>query len=282
MKFLILIFCVVVFNIFTADLIIFSYNRPLQLYSYLESIENNVTGLEKIIVIFRTDQEYEAAYKQVKLKFTNIIYQKQVYSQDFKPLLNQAINNAGKYIIFGVDDIIVRDKINLESCQKMLESTKAYGFYFRLGKNINYCYNLNCPAIQPKLNLINENTYLFSFSEGSGDWAYPNSLDMVLLRTSSVKGIFLNLNYSSPNQLESAWSSMSNKKQNGLCPKISAIVNLPLNIVSDFKNKHLNSYRSKDFLKKFNEGYKLDIADISNQIPNSPHMNYIPKFIRKE
>ena len=37
-----------------ADLVIFSYNRPLQLYALLESITNYVTGLDKIMVIYRS------------------------------------------------------------------------------------------------------------------------------------------------------------------------------------------------------------------------------------
>jgi len=39
------------------DLIVFSYDRPLQLYALLESLESYVTGLAQISVIYRVSRD---------------------------------------------------------------------------------------------------------------------------------------------------------------------------------------------------------------------------------
>ena len=53
-----------------ADFVIFSYNRPLQLYAFLESIEKYVAGIGSIQVIYRvSDDSYEEGYKVVKKEF---------------------------------------------------------------------------------------------------------------------------------------------------------------------------------------------------------------------
>ena len=62
----------------TADLIIFSYDRPMQLFALLESIEKNVVGLNKTNVIYRSsNNEFEVGYEIVKKSFPTSNYVKQ-------------------------------------------------------------------------------------------------------------------------------------------------------------------------------------------------------------
>ena len=50
-----------------ADLVIFSYDRPLQLYAFLESVQRYVTGLSKISVICRmSDGQYRQGYEIIQ------------------------------------------------------------------------------------------------------------------------------------------------------------------------------------------------------------------------
>ncbi len=56
-----------------ADLLIFSYNRPLQLYSLLESTEKYISNLNCIHVLYRaSDEKYASYYDDVKKKFSNL------------------------------------------------------------------------------------------------------------------------------------------------------------------------------------------------------------------
>src|SRR3990167_10710500 len=48
------------------SLIVFSYDRPLQLYSFLHSLQKHTTGLQEIMVIYRTSTpEFQAGYEQL-------------------------------------------------------------------------------------------------------------------------------------------------------------------------------------------------------------------------
>ncbi len=94
----------------TADFIIFSYDRPMQLYALLESTTNFITGLNDIFVIYRTsDDNYEMGYQIIKEDFPHVHYIKQSDNPqaDFKPLTLQAFQaGSADYIVFAVDDII--------------------------------------------------------------------------------------------------------------------------------------------------------------------------------
>ena len=57
------------------DLIVYSYDRPMQLYALLESIEKYITGLSDIFVILRTSSsDFEHAYGIVEKTFSKVIY----------------------------------------------------------------------------------------------------------------------------------------------------------------------------------------------------------------
>ena len=127
-----------------ADLVIFSFNRPLQLYALLESIKNYCHGVGEIHVIYRaSDDHFDHGYAMVKQDFTAIRYHKQGENphQDFKPLtLSAVFESPSPYIIFAVDDIVVKENVDLTECISALEKYNAYGFYLRNGTNLTNCY----------------------------------------------------------------------------------------------------------------------------------------------
>ncbi len=64
-----------------ADLLIFSYNRPLQLYALLESIEKHMTGTDQLFVLYRADPSFQAAYEKLKNRFPKVIWSFQIHPQ---------------------------------------------------------------------------------------------------------------------------------------------------------------------------------------------------------
>jgi hypothetical protein len=77
-----------------ADLVVFSYDRPMQLYAFLESTYMYLDNLGEIRVIYRaSDERYEASYCIVKEDFPNVFYMKQGNSpqDDFKPLTLEGV-----------------------------------------------------------------------------------------------------------------------------------------------------------------------------------------------
>ncbi|HVW98901.1 MAG TPA: hypothetical protein VHA52_00440, partial [Candidatus Babeliaceae bacterium] len=60
------------------DLIVFSYNRPLQLYALLESVQRYVSNLNIIHVLCRiSNSQYKKAYQELETFFpkARFIYQ---------------------------------------------------------------------------------------------------------------------------------------------------------------------------------------------------------------
>ncbi len=273
----------------TADLVIFSFDRPLQLYALLESTKTYVTGLGQMSVIYRTsDESFAKAYEQIKVMFPGVMFLQQGQNphDDFKLLTLQVsfVSSPNEYVLFAVDDDIVKDYINIEECTQSLEQTGAYGFYLRQGLNLRECYSMQASQPLPHYKLINNHVIIWNFSDGLYDWAYPNMLDMAIYRKSDIKNDFYSLNFYSPNRLEGQWHGQAAKimKRAGLCYTQTKIVNIPLNQVQlDWSNVHMNYLSSKQLLEVFNQNKKIDIKPFF-QIQNSAgHMEYTPKFISR-
>ncbi len=293
-----------------ADLVLFSYDRPLQLYSFLESVKKYIFGIEEIHVIYRvSNNEFESGYDIVKKDFADVIFHKQLKADDFKPLTLESIfNNGSRYIIFGVDDIIVKDYVNLGTCINYLEKSNSYGFYLRMGKNIVECYmHFNEPTPVPKMNQISppvtlsearraqsngspeylltnvyNGVFQWSLNDGKGDWKYPNNLDMTIYRKSDLKQLY-NYNFQNPSALEAVWADNANYNQRGLCFEQSKIVNLPLNLVIDearnLDNRNSSLFNTKELLDKFMSGFKIDINKFYRINNLAPHAAIVPTFI---
>ena len=269
-----------------ADLVIFSYNRPLQLYALLESLDTYVTGLGSIIVVLRADESYAAAYEHVKERFPQVIFFEQSRTNpraDFKEKTIAAFEyGSSDYLMFAVDDNIVRDHIDLNYCIQALQQTHAYGFYLRLGRNITYCYTLHCPQ-KAQLIPIKHDIFAWQFKYGDGDWAYPNSLDMTIFKKTDIQHAIHTIDYHNPTILEAFWyiPEYVDITKIGLCYDTSKIVNIPLNVVqTDRSNAHMN-ISSNSLLKVFEQGLKIDIAPFHTLIHQAPHteceISYLPR-----
>ncbi len=272
-----------------ADLIIYSYDRPIQLYALLESLEVYTENLDTVQVIYLvTNQDYEDAYQKVWKDFLHVKRFKQGSQprKDFKPLTMQALLNcSNEYVLFAVDDIIVKDYIDFDDCINQLKKYNAYGFYLRLGKHLDYCYAMSRKQPLPSFVFDDGNVCAWKFRAGSCDWGYPNTVDMTLYSKKRVISHFHSLQFTTPNRLEGAWSSLAGSVQSqiGLCYAETKIVNLPLNLVQkDWSNRHMDFLSAEELLTVFNQGKKIDIYPLYKIKNNAAHMDYEPTFMSRE
>ena len=192
------------------------------------------------------------------------------------------MGGASNYIVFAVDDIIVKDFIDFNHCITMLEQTKAYGFYLRLGKNLTECYSMNALQKVPPFLFEKNGICTWCFDEGEFDWGYPHTVDMTVYRRADIMQSLMDLPFTSPNTLEGAWSAQPNFdwKRIGLCYECSKIVNIPLNRVQhEALNNHMNLYTTDELLEKFQFGLKIDIKPLFNISNKAAHFEYEPIFI---
>lgn len=271
-----------------ADLVVFSYNRPLQLYAFLESAEKLMEGVGEIHVIYRADgNHFAAGYDEVARDFDYVVYHKQGANprEDFKPLTNQAtFGSPSQYVIFAVDDIVVKDFVDLSECIDLLESSETYAFYLRMGRNLNWCYSWNAKQDLPPFEEIADGVFAWQFARGTYDWNYPHSVDMTLLRKNDIKRDYVRLSFSNPNTLEGRWAGVAGPIMHryGLCYETTKIVNLPLNRVqTTWANRNMELYTPEELLEKFNAGLKMDIEPLFQMNNPSAHTEYEPTFVQR-
>ncbi len=267
------------------DIVAFSYNRPLQLYAFLESLYKHVRGYGDLRVIYRSDMEYVDGYNIVKESFPDVeFFQQERPPHDFKQLTIDVAfgKSCATHLIFAVDDIVVKEDIDLKKDMKELDAKGAYGFFYRLGDHVDHCYTMNSHQGVPHFIEFPEDVFGWMFEKGSGDWAYPNALDFVLYRKKEIQEAFLTLEYTNPNYLEGNWSRLANNKQIGLCHKHSKILNIPVNVVSTFQNRSMSTYAAQDLNSIFLSGLKFNIKPFEGMLNKSAHIEAELEFIGRE
>jgi hypothetical protein len=269
----------------SADILIFSFDRPLQLYACLESIQRYITGFENITVLYRVSEpKFEMGYSKVKESFPAVHFVAQGLEKpkrDFKPNVNKIVfDSPSEYILFAVDDIIVTDFVDLKECMALVEKTGAYGFYLRLGNRIDYCYQGGHRQLMPVRQQLFGNVFAWDIGSGEYDWGFANSLDMTLYKKEPLKSSFLDLDFQTPNSLESRWTKeFCQDHAIGLYFDHAKLVNIPMNIVGRTGNPHMNYLTTDELLTRFDQGFKIDIEPLYQVENHSPHIEYIPEFI---
>ncbi len=241
----------------TADLLIFSNNNPLQLYSLLESLEKYVTGLNKTTVLYKSSStEMESGYLELKLDFPNIQFIKQ--KGDFKTLLTKIVFEPSlpksQHILFARDTLIVKDLVNLSKEIQSLENTSAYGLYLSLHEKLEFCSDLErhqqIPPNSPLTAVGTDVPLAWQFSAGTDDWNTPNSLNFSLYRKSDLEPLFNRLSYDCLDALVYEWGHNIDLEKIGLFHRKA-------------KSISLRSREPKEKLfEEFSTGSKIDITPL--------------------
>ncbi len=274
-----------------ADLIVFSYDRPLQLYAFLESAEEYIQDLHRLFVIYRVSSEnYDKGYMQVKKKFPQVVYLKEstlLPSEDFSSLLlkslcNYEISNS-RFVMFASDDIVIKDTIDLKQAIKTLKKTGAYGFYFRLGKNVDYCFRGDFRQGIPKSLEVEKGIYAWQFNVGQGDWRRPNTKDMALYRKEDIYPYFVCMKFHNPNILETLWDKHADLLKVGLYSHSAKVVSVPLKnvIENEWIKKKVCDVSKKQLLYFFKQGLKMNIKPLYQIDNHSIHIDYEPELIKR-
>lgn len=269
-----------------SDLVVFSYDRPMQLFAFLESFEKHVIGCRQIGVLCRiSNKYYQKGYQIVAKRFPYVHFKVQPQTQDFKPLLLDlafgAKGEKANFLLFAVDDIVVTDKIDLNEGVEKLKETGAYGLYYRLGKNITYCYMQKKEQKVPPLEDVGGGYFSWSMSDIGTDWGYPNTLDFTLYRKRDIQKRIERAQFTNPNELEGHWSTQKNRK--AICMEKSKTVNLCINTVGDFQGRvNKGLYSSSSMNKRFLKGKKIDIQPFWQAKYISVHVNAPLRLIKRE
>lgn len=265
------------------DLIVFSRNRPLQLYAFLESLfeKSDVFHSAKTTVIFKYDEKFKEGLEEVKSKFSwaNFFDQK-----DLKNDVLDVLKTSNKdYCMFFVDDIVVKDSISFSNICKILSSNPGIlTFSLRMGLHLDFCYPTNSPQQIPD-GMVKGGFFIWDWREGAGDWGYPMSVDGHAFRKIEILPWIERIDFSSPNQFEDFIQPAKNylPSHHCICYASSKIINLPINRVqNEYKNRS-EEIDADSLLEIWNKREKIDIFSLENIKNNSAHFPAKIGFIER-
>ena len=215
------------------DLVIFSKDAPLQLYASLESLHRYATGPCTVSVCYQAfDERFAAAYEKIRDDFPNVRMLKGP-EKGFKAFfLKSLFDSTSEYVLFAKDDLIIKDRLDLNFCRQMLDRTGAYAFLLTLGH-------------PPSKNGIALNHGIYAWDQ----LAYGPS-EMVLYRKENLAQALHKRRYKDLSELESVLNDAAPSKAIELS-------------FEDAKAIHLSSFNTglsqEEMLLHFNEGAKIDI-----------------------
>lgn len=175
-----------------STVIVFSKDRPMQLHGYLESvIRASGCREEQIYVLYK--EIAPIRYDKVKKCFSQVNW---VPEENFDIQLQEIVERADGYIIFGCDDVVFTDEFDLLQMEKYLkENEEVFGFSLRLGQNIKPLPK----RIKPEGQICS-----WVWTNNTGHYGYPWELDCTMYRKEDVLDILRQIgNVGSPNYLES-------------------------------------------------------------------------------
>jgi hypothetical protein len=264
-------------------MIVFSKNRPMQLYATLESLLNRSNYLEvhkeyKINVLYKITPEYTESYKKIIEIFRD--YFNFVQEKDFP---NDVIKilEKNEYILFLVDDTIFIRDFKFENIFSIFENiVNLIGVSLRLSLDTTYCYSINQKQKIPDTCHCYNDFYIYDWSKAQFDFQYPIDLsssfyktDVLLPFIKEIKDTCINPNYLEHflfmNIIQKAQYGQLNNLYNLAFPKKSIAISIPANIVNDFvKNRYMeNGISPENLLTFFENGYRIDV-DLLKDYPN--------------
>jgi hypothetical protein len=255
------------------------------LEALLRSIKENIAGIASTTIIYRVENEqFAAGYDLLQNQYPAHVWQQQgkFPEKDFKLLTMNALHSGqSAYVLFAVDDMIVKNKATLSQCTKLLEDTGAYGFYLRLGTHLDYCYASSSYQPLPALSFITPTVVAWTFGTTTGDWAYPNTVDMTIFRKTDLINELNQLQFRNPNTMEKEWAKQQGKvfQRIGLCFVDSVVMNIPLNIVqTEWYNRNLAKWSAAELLSIFQEGKRIDLRPLQGIKNHSCHTDCALEF----
>jgi hypothetical protein len=256
--------------------VVFSYDRPFQLTSLLNSIKRFQKHSRTVIVIYRTSsKDFFESYQAVFERFHESLIL-QPYNENtigFKKTMMSVVKNSkASHYLFYVDDQVVLSELYDEEISKGLKVADI--FTYRLGLNTSYCYTLD-KYQYIKNYLVHDDIITWRTTLENNDINYALSLDGTIIPNILINLMVKLLIYWGPNSFEGSmnyckyitWvtrikigAPIHQKCVNFVLGRVQ---NEVLNKSGNYEIHHLHSLYKKNLELRANEGIIEKI--------NSPH-----------
>jgi len=292
------------------NIIVFSYNRALQLQAFLVSFYRHfsATALEVNVIYNSGGGDYETAYQQLitdfpQVRFTRrhkikrispkyfFTYKKNIYRYfkhpnlrnhltNFKELLEGIITASpfGTVTFFTDDSIFHRDIAIDAGIIREVENDATHNLVYSLrhGKNI-----APQPLALHRYDDANLSWEVSKNKSGLEHWTHTFSIDGHVYPRQLILPALKKLNYVNPNSLEGFVNDYLVKERPKTCRKLifpeeSVLIGFELNKVQTFANNNNLNFSTEFLNKKFMEGFMLRyVFDEANINDFRPHLDGI-------
>jgi hypothetical protein len=237
----------------TLKCIVFSRDRAMQLDAFLASVERHVPDLfDEILVLFRTTGErHTAAYAELRAARPGPRW---VAESSFRDDL-LALRGAEELLVFHTDDDVYFAAANPFELR-----ADEVCFSLRLGLNTTYCYPLDVTERLEGADVGDDRVSWNWRSQGPGAYSYPLALNGHVFRAEDAHEWLASVDYSTPNELESALQTLNEHMRPRMASFPSSIVvSIPANIVNEtFANRHASGNDVEELNARFLAGQRLD------------------------
>lgn len=266
--------------------LVFSKDRPMQLYALIRSYFQNVSSPCPLEVLYKaSNQEYLNGYLKVQLlceEYEVNFNKEESFKDDLIRILRRL--DVSK-IFFLVDDILFTRKMDMKIFLNV--DLNEYVPSMRLGSNLKKCYTQNVNQSVPLLNEYSESIkgvtlYTWFWKEGEFDWGYPLSVDGNIFLMREILAMAIVGEYKAPNTFEKSlqWFSDAYKERYGLCAKKSFLVNIPFNKVQGENGNLSGDVSENELLRSWFDGNEIDIDKYYGVDNVSAHQEF-PLYLMK-
>ena len=213
--------------------IVFSKDRPGQLFSCLKSMADNVEGLNTVSVVYATSNCEEdqngrstirSRYREVGERLYGVLDINWICEDDFdddddscfiKALVEalRRMPSSVRFVMFQVDDAVHYSTVNVSKMCSMSFDAKEtlLSVHLKLWRGATRCHPANgAEMIVPPLQATTALFGVFERSRGTLDWDYPFDLSGGMYRRDQIQALFAHLTEASssssvvrtPNRLE--------------------------------------------------------------------------------
>jgi len=265
--------------------LIFSKDRPLQLHALLSSLAVNVDFCPQIMILFRASNSkflcrYHEVFKDLESKIEVVaIHEDYAFRSHVINLIEMA---KSEFISFLVDDIIFIRSFSIKPL--FIWCKRGYIPSLRLGQSISYSYMTRSEEQRPKFKKLT-NCLTWSWGDGEVDWCYPLSLDGNIFKRSEIVNLIKNVEFRSPNTLESALQiyNQTFRKRKGFCFKNPVLVNNPCNRVQiDYVGNRAGDLNIEDLARVWDSGMRIAFESFKGMTANSVHVELDLTFTPRE
>lgn len=253
--------------------IVFSMNRPLQLFALLESYYNLCEDPATLYIIYKaTGNDFDNGYKEVENYFTKrdlVFVKEKSFKKDLIATLNKI---SSKYLFFLVDDNIFKSRFAFNDYLTFPKKDN-YILSLRLGKNLDYCYTQAIEQVLPHFKKIGYFN-CWKWRTGIADWNYVFSVDGHIYNTKELQVMSKLIPFKAPNSYEANMNVFRYilRRKKGLCYSKSILINLCLNRVQNEIENISGEISVEELLNIWQNKKKIDINYFHNLKNKSAHI----------